>query len=138
MGIFTSAGEFMDKGTAGLNRGAHKVSVKARLAELERRRERACTRLGTEVFAQTADDAAMRAPFEQLYAEIEALDSERAALEEDLARTEAERQAAGEVGEEAAAESADGQAEDAERFRADEAQEQPEPADGTSTEETGR
>lgn len=88
MGFFDNASSLLNKGVANAGRGTKAISLKAQIADLGRSRSALMSQLGESLYEETRSNASFRAGRETIYASIENLDAQRAALQQELAAIE--------------------------------------------------
>jgi hypothetical protein len=94
MGILDSIQGGINKGVDGAGRATKKIQLNAQINEINKQRDRLLAQLGASLFLETRDDPHFRAPREQVYAGIEALDARRAGVQNELSQLEQQGQAA--------------------------------------------
>ncbi len=88
MGFLDNASNLLNKGVANAGRGTKVISLKAQIADLGRSRNSLMAQLGESLYEETRTNDAFRNSREGLYASIENLDAQRAALQQELASVE--------------------------------------------------
>ncbi len=77
MGFLDNVTSAVNRGTAAAGRGADKIKLNARIAELNRQRQGLAAQLGASLYEATRDDATFVAGREGLYEGIARVDAER-------------------------------------------------------------
>jgi hypothetical protein len=93
MGILDSIQDGINKGVDGAGRATKKIQLGAQINEIDKQRDRLLAQLGASLFLETQSDPRFRASREQVYADIEALDARRIAVQGELAQLEQQGQA---------------------------------------------
>ncbi len=88
MGFLDNASNLLNRGVANAGRGTKVISLKAQIADLGRSRNSLMAQLGESLYEETRTNDAFRNSRERLYASIENLDAQRAALQQELASVE--------------------------------------------------
>ena len=88
MGFLDGAGNLLNRGVANAGRSTRSLSIKATLTDLKKQREELCCQLGASLYEETRQMASLHDPRQALYAAIEALDVQRATLQNELADIE--------------------------------------------------
>lgn len=88
MGFLDNASNLLNRGVANAGRGTKVISLKAQIADLGRSRNSLMAQLGESLYEETRTNDVFRNSREGLYASIENLDAQRAALQQELASVE--------------------------------------------------
>jgi hypothetical protein len=94
MGILDSIQGGINKGADAAGRATKKIQLNAQISDINKQRDRLLAQLGASLFLETRDDPRFRAPREQVYAGIEALDDRRAGVQNELSQLEQQGQVA--------------------------------------------
>ena len=94
MGFLDSISSTVNRGVAGAGRATNTMKLKSQISEITRKRSALAAQLGASLYDVTKDDANFRTGREQLYDGIAALDKERDDCQAEIARIEAEADAA--------------------------------------------
>ena len=94
MGFLDSASTMINRGVASAGRSTKSLTLKAQIKELQEKRTAAAAQLGASLFEETRANAALRNPREALYAAIESIDGQCAALQQELDTIERQSQIA--------------------------------------------
>lgn len=86
--MFDNASNIVNRGIASAGRGTKSLSLKAQIGDLGKRREELTAKLGASLFEETRNDSRLRLPRESMYAAIEGLDKQLAALQRELSLIE--------------------------------------------------
>lgn len=94
MGFFDALQEKVGQGTAAAGRIANSAKIRSQINDVNKRRHQLAAQLGASLYEATKEDAALREGREDLYDAIAQCDVERADLQAQLDRIEAEAMAA--------------------------------------------
>jgi hypothetical protein len=84
MGILDNIQSGLNKGVASTSRATRSLQLKGSLSTLDKQRAEQLAQLGASLYEQTRNDLVIRGSREAIYAAIEALDTQRAAVLEEL------------------------------------------------------
>jgi len=93
MGFLDSLGDTLNRGVAATGRSASTMKLRGQLNDLLKQRQALAAQLGASLYDATKDDEGLRKGREPLYDGIAAIDDQRAAVQDEIARLEAESQA---------------------------------------------
>jgi hypothetical protein len=93
MGILDSIQDGINKGVDGAGRATKKIQLNAQINEIDKQRDRLLAQLGASLLLETRSDPHFRSSREQVYADIEALDSRRIGVQNELQQLEQQGQA---------------------------------------------
>lgn len=94
MGFLDNVQSSINRGMAGANRSANAMKLKSQLSDAMKRRQALAAQLGASLYDVTKGDPSFRTGREALYDGIAAIDVERAGIQAEIERIEAEAQAA--------------------------------------------
>ena len=94
MGFLDNVQSSINRGVAGANRSANAMKLKSQLSDAMKRRQALAAQLGASLYDATKGDPSFRTGREALYDGIAAIDVERAGIQAEIERIEAEAQAA--------------------------------------------
>ena len=94
MGFLDNVQSSINRGMAGANRSANAMKLKSQLSDAMKRRQALAAQLGASLYDVTKGDPSFRSGREALYDGIAAIDVERAGIQAEIERIEAEAQAA--------------------------------------------
>ena len=90
MGLLDSVTSTINRSTAAAGRATETVKIKARINEVNKRRQQLAAQLGASLYEETRENESLRAGREVLYDGIASCDAERAECQRQLAEIEAQ------------------------------------------------
>lgn len=90
MGLLDSVTSTINRSTAAAGRATETVKIKARINEVNKRRQQLAAQLGASLYEETRENESLRAGREALYDGIASCDAERAECQRQLAEIEAQ------------------------------------------------
>ena len=90
MGILDDLSNTISRGTAAAERSAKTVKLKARLNEVNKKRQQLASQLGASLYEETKDVPEFRSGRESLYGGIAACDEERSSIQDQISAIESQ------------------------------------------------
>ena len=94
MSFFDDVSDMVNSGAAAVQKASKIAPLRFQIGDIDRQRRELATQLGESILANPVSASLVKPAYEDLFASIEELAAQRAAIEEEIAKIEAEAEAA--------------------------------------------